>query len=69
MIKTITLSVIGAGLVGTGAQTFTPQALQLTAGSISIEAGVQGVNINTVNQLDFSITIKAKDERAFTIRF
>lgn len=69
MIKMTLATLIGAGLIGTGAQTLTPKALDVTAGSVKIELAGQGFKIDTAATPDFAVTLKTKGERTFTLRF
>ena len=69
MIKITLATLIGAGLIGTGAQTFTPTSLDVTAGSVKIELASQGFKIDAADAPDFAVTLKTKGARTFTLRF
>lgn len=69
MIKITLATLIGAGALGTGAHTFTPQSLNVTAGSIVFEAGVNGLKVDVASIPDFAVTVTTKGDRAFTVRF
>lgn len=69
MIKIIFASLIGAGAIGTGAHTLTPQTLEISAGSVVFEVGADGLNIDAASRPDFAVTLTTKGDRAFTVRF
>lgn len=68
MLKTTIITLAGAGALGTGAHTFTPQTVEITAGSIMMEVGGNGFNVDIAQTPDFAVTIKSKDDRQFTVR-
>lgn len=69
MLKAAFITLIGAGTLGTGAATFTPQTLAVTAGSVSLELGAAGVEMNVAQKADYSVTLTTRGEREFTLRF
>lgn len=69
MIKTTLITLIGAGVVGTGAQTFTPQSLNVTAGHLQLEVGAEGLNVDVTAKPDFAVTLETTGDRHFTVRF
>lgn len=69
MIKITLATLLGAGLIGTGAQTFTPQSLDIAAGSVVFELSGQGLKVNAAARPDFAVTLTTKGDRAFTVRF
>lgn len=69
MIKITLATLLGAGVIGTGAQTLTPQSLEIAAGSVVFELGSNGLNIDAAIHPDFAVTLTTKGERAFTVRF
>ena len=69
MIKATLITLISAGVLGTGAQTFTPQSLNVTAGHLQVEIGAQGLNVDVTAKPDFAVTSQATGEREFTVRF
>ena len=68
MFKAITLTLVGAGVIGTGAQTMTPQKLEISAGMMVVELGANGLNLDVANSSEFGVTLTTKGERHFTIR-
>jgi len=68
MFKAITLTLVGAGVIGTGAQTITPQKLEISAGIMVVEIGADGLNMDVSSTSEFGVTLTTKGERNFTIR-
>ena len=68
MIKAITITLISAGVIGTGAHTFQPEALELTTGSALLEMSAKGLIIKTTDNPDFAISFRLKDERRLSFR-
>lgn len=68
MIKLALISIVGAGVVGTGAHTLTPQTLEIAAGSVVFELGADGLEIDAAIRPDFAVTLTTKGDRAFTVR-
>lgn len=69
MIKITLATLIGAGVIGTGAQTFTPQELNIAAGIVVFQVAGDGVHLNVADAADFSVTLTTKGQKAFTVRF
>jgi len=69
MIKTAIITLVGAGVLGTGAQTFTPQSLHMTAGAIVIGLDADGFQVESAENPDFAVTLKTKGERQFSLHF
>ena len=68
MFKAIILTLIGAGVIGTGAQTLTPQKLEISAGVMVVEFGAEGLNMDVSTSSEFGVTLITKGDRNFTIR-
>ena len=68
MIKALTLTLIGAGVVGTGAQTITPEKLEISAGGMVLEIGTAGLEMDVAETPEFGITLTANGDRQFTLR-
>lgn len=69
MLKAALITLIGAGGAATGAATFTPQTLAVTAGSVSLELGTHGIYMNVADTPDYAVTLTTKGARDFTLRF
>ncbi len=69
MIKITLITLISAGVIGTGAQTLTPQTLDIAAGAMVVQLSSDGVNIDAAASPDFAVTLTTKGNRAFTVRF
>lgn len=69
MIKITLATLISAGVIGTGAHTFTPQSLNVTAGAVVFEAGNQGLKVDVAPTPDFAVSLTTKGDRTFTVRF
>ena len=68
MFKAIIITLIGAGVIGTGAQTFTPEKLEISAGMMVLEIGSDGLNMNVSDSSEFGVTLTTKGARNFMIR-
>ena len=68
MIKALTLTLVGAGVIGTGAQTMTPQKLEISAGVMVLEVGTSGLTMDVAETPEFGVTLTAKGDRQFTLR-
>lgn len=68
MIKALTITLIGAGVIGTGAQTVTPQTVEISAGVIAMEFGGEGFNVSVNETAEFGVTVSTANDRQFTIR-
>jgi len=63
MLKTILVTAVGAGALGTGAQTLSPQAIELTTGPVKITAASDGITTAVADTAGLAITIKTKSGR------
>lgn len=68
MLKATLITLTGAGVIGTGAQTFSPQSVEITAGSIILEMAPTGFSVDVAANPDFAVTVKSRDERQLTVR-
>lgn len=71
MIKTALITLIGTGLVGTGAvqADLTPETVEMTAGFVKVEfGGPDGLNARMTKTMAFNIRMKSEDGKTITIR-
>lgn len=74
MIKTMAITLVGAGIIGTGTQTLpteavAPKALEITAGTVVYEIGSQGLETKVATTPGFALTIRLVKDRTFTLKF
>jgi len=69
MIKIALLTLISAGLIGTGAHTLSPQELELAAGSVSVTASSDGFETVVNTQPEYAIRLSLKSGRSIALRF
>ncbi|PHR60210.1 MAG: hypothetical protein COA43_07890 [Robiginitomaculum sp.] len=68
--KAIIISVMGTGLLGTGASVGTPTGIEIAAGPLHIESGNGKIfNARFDNGSGISLTITLKDERNLILKF
>lgn len=68
MLKAITITLISAGVLGTGAHNLAPQSLNITAGSTQVIISADGVKTQTTDKPDVAFTLVKKDGHGFTIK-
>lgn len=69
MIKVALITLAGAGALGTGAQTISPSAIELNAGTIVLSADTDGVKTKIAKKADYALRITTKNDRVIAIRF
>lgn len=71
MIKIALITLIGTGLVGTGAvqAELTPKNVEVTAGFVKVEfGGPDGFNTKITKTMEFNIRMKSENGKTVTIR-
>ena len=68
MLKATLITLMSAGAIGTGAHTFSPKGVEITAGSIIIDVSQTGLELDVAAQPDFAVTVKSHEDRQLTIR-
>jgi|GEM_PF-2453049 len=69
MIKITLLTLMSAGLIGTGAQTLSPQELELAAGNVSVMASSEGFETVMNTKPEYAIRISLKSGRSVALQF
>ncbi len=69
MIKTTLIVLAGAGIVGTGSQTVTPQAFEISAGNVAYEITKDGIDVERNETPEFGVSFVTKGKKQLTIRF
>ena len=69
MIKSTIIILAGAGIIGTGSQTVSPQAFEISAGAIAYEISVDGLKAKANKTPEFGMTLITKDQKELSIRF
>ncbi len=67
MIKTTAAIILGASVIGTGAQGFTPKSMQIAAGGLAIEVGRSGFDLTAQAQPEFSLSLISEQGRRLTL--
>lgn len=69
MIKTALVTLMGAGIIGTGSQTLSPQDLELAAGSVSVTLSAEGFETVVNTKPEYAIRLSMKSGRSVALRF
>ena len=74
MLKTIAVTLIGAGIIGTGAQTLpvdpvSPKTVELTAGTLMVQVGGKGISTKRAKEPGFAITVRLVKDQTLTLKF
>ena len=69
MIKIALVTLMSAGIIGTSAQTLSPQELELAAGSVSVTVSSEGFETVVNTQPEYAIRLSLKSGRSVALRF
>lgn len=69
MIKITLVTLMSAGIIGTGAQTLSPQDLELAAGNVSVTVSGEGFETAVNTKPEYAIRLSLKSGRSVALRF
>jgi|GEM_PF-3907175 len=69
MIKTVIITLVGLGAIGTGTHSIKPQSFELNAGTLTLRSDDDGFKTILDEKVDFGLKITSETGRVFAIRF
>lgn len=69
MVKITLITLMSAGIIGTGAHAISPQQVELAAGNLHLTASPAGLETDVKSDPEYAVKLRLKSGRYIAVRF